>query len=97
MHAFTGVSLCVLVCECVSDTYEAEVREGQTAQAADPGDLVVLQVEDGEAAALLQPCDLAETVVWQRGGGVKSVTTTNTPERCVCVFVWSVIAGKDTS
>lgn len=40
------------------------MREGQTAQAADPGDLVVLQVEDGEAAALLQPCDLAETVVW---------------------------------
>lgn len=62
-----------LVCECASGTYEAEVREGQTAQAADPGDLVVLQVENGEAAAFLQACDLAETVVWQ-SRRVKSIT-----------------------
>lgn len=62
-----------LVCACASGTYEAEVREWQTAQAADPGDLVVLQVENGEAAAFLQACDLAETVVWQPRR-VKSIT-----------------------
>lgn len=60
------------MCECVrgvEGTYEAEVREGQTAQATDLGDLVVLQVEDGEAAAFLQPCDLAEAVDWQPRAG----------------------------
>lgn len=56
-------------------TYEAEVRERQTAQAADPGDLVVLQVEDGEAAAFLQPCDLAETVDWQPRAGQEQNNT----------------------
>lgn len=49
--------------------YQAEVCQGQTAQAADPGDVVVLQVEDGEAAAFLQACDLTETVDWQPSGG----------------------------
>lgn len=88
------------VCECASGTYKAEVRERQTAQAADPGDLVVLQVENGEAAAFLQACDLAEAVVWQ-WRRVKSTTSHATDQdfsfslKNICRM--HTIAYKDTS
>lgn len=77
------------------------MREGQTAQAADPGDLVVLQVENGEAAAFLQACDLAETVVWQPRR-VKSITLHATDLYFFFFFkdicrMHTMIACKDTS
>lgn len=50
-------------CKYMRTTYEAEVCERQSAQAADLGELVVLQVEIGETAALLQTADLTEAVV----------------------------------
>lgn len=62
MHTLTGV-VPPPTFSAAAGTYEAQVREGQTAQAADPRDLVVLQVENGEAAASLQACDLTEAVV----------------------------------
>lgn len=52
-------------------TYKAEMSQRQTAEAADPQDLVVFQVKMSETAALLQTTDLTETVVWE-GGHVKT-------------------------
>lgn len=51
------------VCEYMRTTYKAEVCERQSAQAADLGDPVVLQVEIGQTAAFLQTADLTEAVV----------------------------------
>lgn len=44
-------------------TYKAEVSKRQTAEAADPQDLVVFQVKMSETAAPLKTTDLTETVV----------------------------------
>lgn len=73
------------------------MREGQTAQAADPGDLVVLQVENGEAAAALQPCDLAEAVVWQPRAGQEHNNNRQASEEREKKGKTSMIACKDTS